>query len=83
MKKLIVFALLAFTISSCSYDYNMTIYQNKNIRKFSKAKRVRNHTNRYVRPGKRGYIQDNTVTKNTRRTIRRTINSDRRTVSSY
>lgn len=83
MKKLISYILIGFVLSSCSYNYNMSIYQNKNLKKFATKKRVRNSTHKHIRPGKRGYIQDNTVTKNSRRTLRRMINADRWTVSTY
>lgn len=75
--------LIGIMFTSCSYDYNKTIYQNKNLRKFESKKRTKFHGHKYIRPGKRGYIRDNTNTKETRRTIIRRINADRWTVDSY
>ena len=67
-------------LTSCSYNYNLTKYQNKTLRKFSNTKRVRHYSHKFIRPGKRGYMNGSNITKETRRSIRRKINSERLTV---
>ena len=82
MKRLFGIMLVALMITSCSYDYNLSVYQNKNIKQFHSKKRTTRYRHKYIRPGRRGYINHRAVTGDTRRSLKRQIKADRWTVTA-
>lgn len=87
MKKLLLYFVAIMLISSCvTPQSGLTVYQQKNINKFSKKKNYRPNKGqsgpRYIRPGKRGEINHPAVTKQTRKIRKSEIRRQRITSSN-
>lgn len=82
MKKLLLILVIAITATSCSTSY-YSGYQDKNVRHFCKKKHIRpTEGPRYIRPGKRGDINHPSVSRQTRKTLKRYIRRSRTQVSN-
>jgi hypothetical protein len=73
--------------SSCVTPYSgLSVYQTKNVNKFSKKKNYRPNKGqsgpRYVRPGRRGELNHPAVTKQTRKIKKSEIRRQRMTSSN-
>ena len=87
MKKLLFHLMLIVATSSCVVPQSgLTVYQQKNINKFSKKKNYRPNKGkngpRYVRAGRRGEINHPAVTKQTRKIRKSEIRRQRMTSSN-
>ena len=82
MKKLLLILIIAITVTSCSTSY-YSGYQDKNVHHFCKKKHIRPTKGpRYIRPGKRGDINHPSVSKQTRKTLKRYVRRSRTQVSN-
>lgn len=78
MKKLLALFILFSVFTSCSYNVNLTQYQNKNLRKFNSTNRKHR-----VKFKNRAHVWHPAVRKPTRRMLKQRYKEDMFTRSSY
>lgn len=79
MKKLLALFILFSVFTSCSYDINMTRYQNKNLRKFNSVCRAKHR----VKFKNRAHVYHPAVRKPTRKILKQRYRENIFTRSSY